>query len=202
MAIGPINFLRQATPGQRRHSARRRARWMSTPSTPCSTRLCWLTSCADFGMSKATAGLLYSGLSSRRELAECCSAFSRPHRTQAASDAEHFYLFVCSFASGLSTGVVSWHISLHPRLGMGGSGTQERLWSQKHGPMIFAPRRIALVQGSWAIGFCPGGPLVAGVVLRYANWPGSVFCWDSSRRGHRSGFKTVSPNPRCGGATA
>ena len=82
---------------------------------------------------------------------------------------------LCSFASGLSTGVVSLAVfRFILGLGMGGEWNTGATLVAETWPNDLRAKAIALVQSSWAIGFALAA-LVAGVVLRYANWRAVFF---------------------------
>ncbi len=82
---------------------------------------------------------------------------------------------ICSFASGLSTGIVSLAVfRFILGLGMGGEWNTGATLVAETWPDERRAKAIGLVQSSWAIGFALAA-LVAGVVLRYANWRAVFF---------------------------
>jgi MFS family permease len=167
----------------------------------------------DFGMSKATAGLLYTltlvasgiggvlfgfiadGIGRKRALMLSILTYS-----------------ICSFASGLSTGIVSLAVfRFLLGLGMGGEWNTGATLVAETWPDERRAKAIGLVQSSWAIGFALAA-LVAGVVLRYANWRAVFFVgilpaaltlwirngvpesemWEKRQRGAANSSRTVS----------
>jgi len=77
---------------------------------------------------------------------------------------------VCSFASGLSTTVLMLAVfRFILGLGMGGEWNTGATLVAETWPDELRAKAIAIVQSSWAIGYALAA-LVAGVVLRYANW--------------------------------
>src|SRR5208283_2681784 len=77
---------------------------------------------------------------------------------------------VCSFASGLSTTVLMLAVfRFILGLGMGGEWNTGATLVAETWPDELRAKAIALVQSSWAIGYALAA-LVAGIVLRYANW--------------------------------
>src|SRR5436309_13094545 len=82
---------------------------------------------------------------------------------------------ICCFASGFSTSVLmlaAFRFILG--LGMGGEWNTGATLVAETWPDELRAKAIALVQSSWAIGFALAA-LVAGVVLRYANWRAVFF---------------------------
>jgi MFS family permease len=77
---------------------------------------------------------------------------------------------ICSFASGLSTTVLMLAVfRFILGLGMGGEWNTGATLVAETWPDELRAKAIAVVQSSWAIGYALAA-LVAGVVLRYANW--------------------------------
>jgi MFS family permease len=77
---------------------------------------------------------------------------------------------ICSFASGLSTTVLmlaAFRFILG--LGMGGEWNTGATLVAETWPGELRAKAISVVQSSWAIGYALAA-LVAGIVLRYANW--------------------------------
>ena len=82
---------------------------------------------------------------------------------------------ICSFASGLSTSVqmlAAFRFLLG--LGMGGEWNTGATLVAETWPTHLRAKAIAMVQSSWAIGYALAA-LVAGIVLRYANWRAVFF---------------------------
>src|SRR5712671_1233780 len=130
----------------------------------------------DLGMSKATAG----GLGTLTLLASGIGGVlfgfiaDRIGRKRALMLSILTYS-ICSFASGLSTGVVSLAVfRFILGLGMGGEWNTGATLVAETWPDERRAKAIGLVQSSWAIGFALAA-LVAGVVLRYANWRAVFF---------------------------
>jgi MFS family permease len=145
----------------------------------------------DFGMSKATAGLLYTLTLVASGMGGVLFGFiaDRIGRKRALMLSILTYS-VCSFASGLSTGIVSLAVfRFILGLGMGGEWNTGATLVAETWPDDLRAKAISLVQSSWAIGFALAA-LVAGVVLRYANWravffvgilPAALTLWIQSR---------------------
>lgn len=171
MAIGPIQLLRQATSAQRRTLLAAALGWMLDSFDAMLYALVLAHVMRDFGMSKATAGLLYTLTLVASGIGGVLFGFiaDRIGRKRALMLSILTYS-ICSFASGLSTGVVSLAIiRFILGLGMGGEWNTGATLVAETWPDDLRAKAIALVQSSWAIGFALAA-LVAGVVLRYANW--------------------------------
>src|SRR5712691_2509063 len=176
MAIGPIQLLRQATPGQRRTLLAAALGWMLDSFDAMLYALVLAHVMRDFGMSKATAGLLYTLTLVASGIGGVLFGFlaDRIGRKRALMLSILTYS-VCSFASGLSTGIVSLAIfRFILGLGMGGEWNTGATLVAETWPNELRAKAIALVQSSWAIGYAAAA-LVAGVVLRYANWRAVFF---------------------------
>ncbi|HEY1401372.1 MAG TPA: MFS transporter [Terriglobales bacterium] len=191
MAIGPIQLLRQATPGQRRTLLAAALGWMLDSFDAMLYALVLAHVMRDFGMSKATAGLLYTLTLVASGIGGVLFGFlaDRIGRKRALMLSILTYS-ICSFASGLSTGIVSLAIfRFILGLGMGGEWNTGATLVAETWPDELRAKAIALVQSSWAIGFAMAA-LVAGVVLRYANWravffvgilPAAITLWIQNR---------------------
>ncbi|MBI3475773.1 MAG: MFS transporter [Acidobacteria bacterium] len=176
MAIGPIRLLRQATPGQRRTLLAAALGWMLDSFDAMLYALVLAHVMRDFGMSKATAGLLYTLTLVASGIGGVLFGFiaDRIGRKRALMLSILTYS-LCSFASGLSTGVVSLAIiRFILGLGMGGEWNTGATLVAETWPDELRAKAISLVQSSWAIGFAMAA-LVAGIVLRYANWRAVFF---------------------------
>ena len=176
MAIGPIQLLRQATPGQRRTLLAAALGWMLDSFDAMLYALVLAHVMRDFGMSKATAGLLYTLTLVASGIGGVLFGFlaDRIGRKRALMLSILTYS-ICSFASGLSTGIVSLAIfRFILGLGMGGEWNTGATLVAETWPDELRAKAIALVQSSWAIGFALAA-LVAGIVLRYANWRAVFF---------------------------
>ena len=175
MPIGPIPLLRQATPEQRRTLFAAALGWMLDSFDAMLYALVLAHVMRDFGMSKATSGLLYTLTLLASGIGGVSFGFAadRIGRKRALMLSILTYS-VCSFASGLSTGIVSLAVSRFILgLGMGGEWNTGATLVAETWPDDRRAMAIALVQSSWAIGFALAA-VVAGIVLRYSNWR-SVF---------------------------
>src|SRR5438270_7214102 len=77
---------------------------------------------------------------------------------------------VCSFASGLSTSVFMLAVFRFVLgLGMGGEWNTGATLVAETWPTELRAKAISIVQSSWAIGYAFAA-LVAGIMLRFANW--------------------------------
>jgi MFS family permease len=171
MAIGPIQLLRQATPGQRRTLLAAALGWMLDAFDAMLYALVLAYVMRDLGMSKATSGLLYTLTLLASGIGGLLFGWlaDRIGRKRALMFSILTYS-VCSFASGLSTTVLmlaAFRFILG--LGMGGEWNTGATLVAETWPDELRARAIALVQSSWAIGYALAA-LVAGIVLRYANW--------------------------------
>jgi MFS family permease len=176
MAMGPIQLLRQATPGQRRTLLAAALGWMLDSFDAMLYALVLAHVMRDFGMSKATAGLLYTLTLVASGIGGVLFGFlaDRMGRKRALMLSILTYS-ICSFASGLSTGILSLAVfRFILGLGMGGEWNTGATLVAETWPDELRAKAIALVQSSWAIGFALAA-LVAGVVLRYANWRAVFF---------------------------
>jgi MFS family permease len=171
MVIGPIQLLKQANPGQRRTLLAAFLGWMLDAFDAMLYALVLTYVMRDLGMSKATSGFLQTltllasgiggvffgfladGIGRKRALMLSILTYS-----------------ICSFASGLSTTVLMLAVfRFILGLGMGGEWNTGATLVAETWPDELRAKAIALVQSSWAIGYALAA-LVAGVVLRYANW--------------------------------
>ena len=171
MTIGPLQLVRQATPGQRRTLVAAALGWMLDSFDAMLYALVLAHVMRDFGMSKATSGLLYTLTLLASGIGGVLFGFLADHlgRKRALMLSIVTYS-VCSFASGLTTGVISLAIFRFVLgLGMGGEWNTGATLVAESWPDDLRAKAIAVVQSSWAIGYALAA-LVAGVVLRYANW--------------------------------
>src|SRR6267143_3838830 len=171
MAIGPIQLLRQATPGQRRTLLAAALGWMLDAFDAMLYALVLAHIMRDFGMSKATAGLLYTLTLIASGIGGVFFGFiaDRIGRKRALMLSILTYS-ICSFASGLSTSVAmlaAFRFILG--LGMGGEWNTGATLLAETWPTELRAKAISVVQSSWAIGFALAA-LVSGIVLRYASW--------------------------------
>ena len=176
MAIGPIQLLRQATPAQRRTLLAAALGWMLDSFDVMLFSLVQVHVMHDFGMSKAGSGLLNTLTLLASGMGGVLFGFiaDRIGRKRALMLSILTYS-ICSFASGLSTGVVSLAIfRFILGLGMGGEWNTGATLVAETWPDEFRAKAISIVQSSWAVGFALAA-LVSGVVLRYANWRAVFF---------------------------
>ncbi len=171
MAIGPIQLLRQADPGQRRTLLAAALGWMLDSFDAMLYALVLAHVMRDLGMSKGTAGLLYTLTLLASGVGGVLFGFlaDRIGRKHALMLSILTYS-VCSFASGLSTTVLMLAVfRFILGLGMGGEWNTGATLVAETWPDELRAKAIAIVQSSWAIGYAFAA-LVAGIVLRYANW--------------------------------
>jgi MFS family permease len=171
MATGPIQLLKQATPGQRRTLLAAALGWMLDAFDAMLYALVLAHVMRDLGMSKATAGLLYTLTLLASGIGGMLFGFlaDRIGRKRALMLSILTYS-ICSFASGLSTTVLMLAVfRFILGLGMGGEWNTGATLVAETWPDELRAKAIAIVQSSWAIGYALAA-LVAGIVLRYANW--------------------------------
>jgi MFS family permease len=176
MAIGPIQLLKQATPGQRRTLLAAALGWMLDSFDAMLYALVIAHVMRDLGMTKATAGLLSTLMLLASGIGGVMFGFiaDRIGRKRALSLSIVTYS-VCSFASGLSTTVLMLAIvRFILGLGMGGEWNTGATLVAETWPDELRAKAMAIVQSSWAIGYALAA-LVAGIVLRYANWRAVFF---------------------------
>src|SRR6266446_7299511 len=171
MAIGPIQLLRQATPGQRRTLLAAALGWMLDAFDAMLYALVLAHIMRDFGMSKATAGLLYTLTLVASGIGGVLFGFiaDRIGRKRALMLSILTYS-ICSFASGLATSVLMLAVFRFVLgLGMGGEWNTGATLVAETWPTELRAKAISIVQSSWAIGYALAA-LVAGIVLHYSNW--------------------------------
>jgi MFS family permease len=171
VAIGPIRLLKQATPGQRRTLLAAALGWMLDAFDAMLYALVLTYVMRDLGMSKKTAGFLYTLTLLASGIGGLLFGFlaDRIGRKRALMLSILTYS-ICSFASGLSTTVLMLAVfRFILGLGMGGEWNTGAALVAETWPGELRAKAIALVQSSWAIGYALAA-LVAGIVLRYANW--------------------------------
>ncbi|MGA7291203.1 MAG: MFS transporter [Terriglobales bacterium] len=191
MAIGPIQLLKQAKPGQRRTLVAAALGWMLDAFDAMLYALVLAYVMRDLGMSKARAGLLYTLTLLASGIGGVFFGFvaDRIGRKRALMFCILTYS-ICSFASGLSTTVLMLAVFRFVLgLGMGGEWNTGAALVAETWPDELRAKAIAVVQSSWAIGYALAA-LVAGIVLRFANWrmvffvgilPAVVTIWIQSR---------------------
>src|SRR5580658_5171249 len=171
MAIGPIQLLTQASPGQRRTLLAAFLGWMLDAFDAMLYALVLTYVMRDLGMSKATSGFLQTLTLLASGIGGVFFGFlaDRIGRKHALMLSILTYS-VCSFASGLSTTVLMLAVfRFILGLGMGGEWNTGATLVAETWPDELRAKAIAIVQSSWAIGYALAA-LVAGIVLRYANW--------------------------------
>jgi MFS family permease len=176
MAMGPFQLLRQASPGQRRTLLAAALGWMLDAFDAMLYALVLAHVMRDLGMTKATAGLLYTLTLLASGIGGVLFGFlaDRVGRKRALMLSILTYS-VCSFASGLSTTVLMLAVFRFVLgLGMGGEWNTGATLVAETWPDELRAKAIALVQSSWAFGYALAA-LVAGIVLRYANWRAVFF---------------------------
>jgi MFS family permease len=169
--MGPIQLLKQATPGQRRVLLAAALGWMLDAFDAMLYALVLTYVMRDLGMSKKTAGFLYTLTLLASGIGGLLFGFvaDRIGRKHALMLSILTYS-ICSFASGLSTTVLMLAVfRFILGLGMGGEWNTGATLVAETWPDELRAKAIAVVQSSWAIGYALAA-LVAGIVLRYANW--------------------------------
>ena len=191
MAISPVQLLKQASPAQRRTLLAAALGWMLDAFDAMLYALVLAYVMRDLGMSKATSGLLYTLTLLASGIGGVFFGFlaDRIGRKRALMLSILTYS-ICSFASGLSTTVLMLAVfRFILGLGMGGEWNTGATLVAETWPDELRAKAIAIVQSSWAIGYALAA-LVAGIVLRYANWrmvffvgilPALVTLWIQSR---------------------
>jgi MFS family permease len=171
MAIGPIQLLEKATPDQRRTLLAAFLGWMLDAFDAMLYALVLTYVMRDLGMSKATSGFLQTLTLLASGIGGLLFGFlaDRIGRKRALMLSILTYS-ICSFGSGLSTTVLTLAVFRFVLgLGMGGEWNTGATLVAETWPDELRAKAIALVQSSWAIGYALAA-LVAGIVLRYANW--------------------------------
>ena len=191
MAISPLQLLRQATSEQRRTLAAAALGWMLDSFDAMLYALVLAYVMRDLGMTKATAGLLSTLMLLASGIGGVLFGFlaDRIGRKRALMLSILTYS-ICSFASGLSTSVLMLAVfRFILGLGMGGEWNTGATLVAETWPDELRAKAIAIVQSSWAIGYALAA-LVAGIVLRFADWrmvffvgvlPAAVTLWMQNR---------------------
>jgi MFS family permease len=176
MAIGPIQLIRRATPGQRRTLLAAALGWALDAFDAMLYALVLTLLMRDLGMSKTTAGLLGTLTLLASGIGGVLFGFiaDRIGRKQALMASIVTYS-VCSFASGLATSIAMLAAARFVLgLGMGGEWNTGATLVAETWPTEFRAKAISMVQSSWAIGFAAAA-LVAGPVARYFGWRAVFF---------------------------
>src|SRR5271165_2727963 len=171
MAVTPIQLLNQATPAQRRTLLAAALGWMLDAFDAMLYALVLAYVMRDLGMSKATSGFLYTLTLLASGIGGLLFGWiaDRIGRKRALMLSILTYS-ICSFASGLSTSILMLAVfRFILGLGMGGEWNTGATLVAETWPDELRAKAIALVQSSWAIGYALAA-LVAGIVLRFANW--------------------------------
>jgi MFS family permease len=182
MVIGPVQLIRLATPRQRRTLL---AAAMGWALDAFDAMLYWLVLALlmrDLGMSKNVAGTLGTLTLLASGIGGILFGFlaDRIGRKQALMASILTYS-ICSFASGLATGIAMLAVVRFVLgLGMGGEWNTGASLVAESWPTEFRAKAISMVQSSWALGFAAAA-LVAGPVARYYGWR-PVFLWASYPR--------------------
>jgi MFS family permease len=163
--------LSEATPAQRRTLLAAALGWMLDAFDVMLYALVVAHIMRDLHMSKATVGLLSTLMLLASGAGGLFFGFiaDRIGRTRALSLSILTYS-IFSFASGLSHTVLQLAICRTLLgLGMGGEWNTGATLVAETWPSHLRARAMAMVQSSWAIGYAMAA-LVAGIMLRYANW--------------------------------
>jgi MFS family permease len=176
MAIGPLQLIRQATPGQRRTLLAAGMGWALDAFDAMLYSLVLALLMRDLGMSKTTAGMLGTLTLLASGIGGVAFGFlaDRIGRKQALMASILTYS-VCSFASGLATSIAMLAVARFVLgLGMGGEWNTGATLVAESWPTEFRAKAISIVQSSWALGFAAAA-LVAGPVARYYGWRAVFF---------------------------
>jgi MFS family permease len=176
MTIGPIQLIRQATPGQRRTLLAAALGWALDAFDAMLYALVLALLMRDLGMNKTTAGLLGTLTLLASGLGGVLFGFlaDRIGRKKALMASILTYS-VCSFASGLATSIAMLATARFVLgLGMGGEWNTGATLVAESWPTELRAKAISLVQSSWALGFAVAA-LVAGPVSRYFGWRAVFF---------------------------
>jgi MFS family permease len=176
MTIGPIQLIRQATPGQRRTLLAAALGWALDAFDTMLYALVLALLMRDLGMSKTTAGLLGTLTLLASGLGGVLFGFlaDRIGRKRALMASILTYS-VCSFASGLATSIAVLAAARFVLgLGMGGEWNTGATLVAESWPTEVRAKAISIVQSSWALGFAAAA-LVAGPVARYFGWRAVFF---------------------------
>jgi MFS family permease len=176
MPIGPIQLLRQATPGQRRTLLAAAMGWALDAFDAMLYSLVLAMLMRDLGMSKTTAGSLGTLTLLASGIGGVFFGFlaDRIGRKNALMASILTYS-VCSFASGLATSIAMLAVARFVLgLGMGGEWNTGATLVAESWPTEFRAKAISIVQSSWALGFAAAA-LVAGPVARCYGWRAVFF---------------------------
>jgi MFS family permease len=176
MAIGPLQLIRQASPGQRRTLLAAALGWALDAFDAMLYSLVLTLLMRDLGMSKTIAGslgtltLLASGIGGVL-FGFLADRIGRKHALMASI----LTYSVCSFASGLATSIAMLALARFVLgLGMGGEWNTGATLVAESWPTELRAKAISIVQSSWALGFAAAA-LVAGPVARFYGWRAVFF---------------------------
>jgi len=176
MAIGPLQLIRQATPGQRRTLLAAAMGWALDAFDAMLYSLVLAMLMRDLGMSKTTAGSLGTLTLLASGIGGVLFGFlaDRIGRKQALMLSILTYS-VCSFASGMATSIAMLALARFVLgLGMGGEWNTGAALVAESWPGELRAKALSIVQSSWAIGFAAAA-VVAGPVSRYFGWRAVFF---------------------------
>jgi MFS family permease len=176
MSIGPLQLIRQATPGQRRTLLAAALGWALDAFDAMLYALVLALLMRDLGMSKTVSGLLGTLTLLASGIGGVLFGFlaDRIGRKRALMASILTYS-VCSFASGLSTSIAMLAAARFVLgLGMGGEWNTGATLVAESWPTEFRAKAISIVQSSWALGFAAAA-LVAGPVAHYFGWRAVFF---------------------------
>lgn len=176
MVIGPVQLIRQATPGQRRTLLAAAMGWALDAFDAMLYSLVLALLMRDLGMSKTVAGTLGTLTLLASGIGGILFGFlaDRIGRKQALMASILTYS-ICSFASGLATSIAMLAVARFMLgLGMGGEWNTGATLVAESWPTEFRAKAISMVQSSWALGFAAAA-LVAGPVARYYGWRAVFF---------------------------
>jgi MFS family permease len=176
MVIGPLQLIRQATPGQRRTLLAAAMGWALDAFDAMLYSLVLALLMRDLGMSKTIAGTLGMLTLLASGIGGILFGFlaDRIGRKQALMASILTYS-ICSFASGLATSIAMLAVARFVLgLGMGGEWNTGATLVAESWPTEFRAKAISMVQSSWALGFAAAA-LVAGPVARYYGWRAVFF---------------------------
>ena len=212
MAIGPIQLIRQATPGQRRTLLAASLGWALDAFDAMLYSLVLALLMREFGMSKTVSGLLGTLTLLASGIGGVGFGFlaDRIGRKRALMASILTYS-LCSFASGLSTTI--WMLATFRfilGLGMGGEWNTGATLVAESWPTELRAKALSIVQSSWALGFAAAA-LVAGPVARYFGWravffvgilPAVVTLWIQGRVPESEMWEERRASLRSGGSIA
>jgi MFS family permease len=176
MAIGPIQLIRQATPGQRRTLLAAAMGWALDAFDAMLYSLVLAMLMRDLGMSKTTAGSLGTLTLLASGIGGVFFGFlaDRIGRKPALMASILTYS-LCSFASGLAKSIAMLAVARFVLgLGMGGEWNTGATLVAETWPTELRAKAISIVQSSWALGFAAAA-LVAGPVSRFYGWRAVFF---------------------------